>query len=404
MLKLAIRSAILSVVAGFVRFLGPSRRWQSRALHRASTGNILLIRLDLLGDVMISLSAAHAIKEWAPETQVTFLTLPQTAALAEDSLDVDRVISMDTNLIRAPQSLLRVSTISHLAKSVSELRRTRYDMAIILYGKTASLLGLAARAKIRVGFSDEVYGGAVDIRVDGGRFVDRKRRHDDEFNHTLVAEATGEHIRKPTHPGRLGRGTKRDSVHVETMLASYGLTAGSKIAVLHAGSSHGVFKRWPEKSFISLAQQLDRIGLRPIVVGTSQDREVASRICAKSRAISFAGTTSLQDLITLLGCAAVVISSDSGPLHIAAAMGTPVVGIYGPTDPMVNGPITAHGQPVAVMRRDIACSPCYSVHTSAECQLGHPICMDLVRPEEVSAMVIELLAGLVDNAYPAGAS
>jgi len=361
--------------------------------------DVLLVRLDLLGDVAFSLSAARAVKLRWPSARVTMLTLPQTADLAGASEDVDEVISIDTNLLRSPATLFKRETLRNLASSIRKLRSRRFDAVVSLYGRTSSLLALMARAAIRIGYRDEAYPSGLDVRLPDGRFSQAQRRHDTELGLRLVQAL-------PDYgPGGLPhRGVGTENVpaprirvsrtdEIAGMLRAYGISTTSPLVVLHAGSGYGEFKRWPVRNFCDLAERVSAFGVSTVVTGAAGDAAVARRIVGSSSAVSFAGETSMPQLIALLRRADVVVSGDSGPLHVAAALGTPVVGIYGPTDPLVNGPLPWHGQPVAVLRRDIACSPCYSVESRAECPLGHNICMDLVTVDEVASAVLAILRG-----------
>jgi ADP-heptose:LPS heptosyltransferase len=108
----------------------------------------------------------------------------------------------------------------------------------------------------------------------------------------------------------------------------------------------------------------------------------------KQHAINLAGKTSLPQLVALLKRANLVISGDSGPMHIAAAVGTPLIAIHGPTDPALSGPIS----PTAtVLRSDIWCSPCYNAKNTADCRFFTTQCMKNILPSQVFKVVQEKL-------------
>jgi ADP-heptose:LPS heptosyltransferase len=129
-----------------------------------------------------------------------------------------------------------------------------------------------------------------------------------------------------------------------------------------------------------------------VLVGGPADRSIASEVLAGASTpiVSLVGETSVEQLAAVLSRANLVLSSDSGPLHLAVALDRPVVGVYGPTDPRIHGPYVPHA-PATVLRRDLVCSPCYSMAAAAECPLGDPICMRLV---SVAGMVRAALAAL----------
>jgi ADP-heptose:LPS heptosyltransferase len=127
------------------------------------------------------------------------------------------------------------------------------------------------------------------------------------------------------------------------------------------------------------------VGLAAVLTGSAADRPLAEAIARKARAapIILTGSTTIGELAAVLEGAAVVLSGDSGPLHMAVALGRPTVSLYGPTDPALSGPHPAPGQPTAVLRKGIYCSPCYNHYETAECRFGNPVCMIDITPDEV---------------------
>ncbi|HEV2236461.1 MAG TPA: glycosyltransferase family 9 protein, partial [Ktedonobacterales bacterium] len=129
-----------------------------------------------------------------------------------------------------------------------------------------------------------------------------------------------------------------------------------------------------------------------VLVGAPGDGEIAGEIARKAGAgvVSLTGRTSLPELAALLARCDLLVSGDSGPLHIACAVGTPVVGLYGPTDPAISGPL---GRRAVVLRQDLWCAPCYDASAVADCRFGNPVCMKTLPPAAVLAAVRRLLAG-----------
>lgn len=327
------------------------------------------------------------------------MTLPQTVELARLSPDVDEVIAVDSNLPRSPATLAKTETARHMAHALSALRAKPFDAIISLHGRTASLAAATARGSHRVGFADEAYPGTLEARLPGGRFQRGIRKHDTGRGEQLVAEALARfagshassdvHLALPAQP----RIAIDDEPKERTarLLSGAGIGPLDRLVIFHVGSGYGDFKRWPANHFAELAVGLQERGLKTAIIGSGNEEELAGSIAASSPAVSLAGQTNLAQLAALLARADLLVSGDSGPLHLAAALGTPVVAIYGPTDPAVNGPIAWAGQPASVVRRDIVCSPCYSVRTPAECPLGNPVCMTLVMPNEVLERVCALV-------------
>jgi len=172
--------------------------------------------------------------------------------------------------------------------------------------------------------------------------------------------------------------------------------------VLVPGASNGAAKRWPSAHWSALADWLhDERGLRIVLSGTAAERELARAVARGMRAPSdnLAGETTLDELAQLLAGAAVVVAGDTGPLHLAAALGAPVVGIYGPTDPANSGPRVERS---AVVRLGLSCSPCYDLRSPADCKLPDRSmpCMWGITPERVYAAVDRLF----DRTQPSASS
>jgi ADP-heptose:LPS heptosyltransferase len=130
------------------------------------------------------------------------------------------------------------------------------------------------------------------------------------------------------------------------------------------------------------------------LIGAAGDLPIAREVMqlAEVPIASLVGETSIEDLVALIARADLIASGDSGPLHLAVALGRPLVSVYGPTDPAIYGPFNPAG-PSAVHRFDLPCSPCYTMAMSAECPLGDPICMRLVTVEEMVKSARTLLSG-----------
>jgi lipopolysaccharide heptosyltransferase II len=163
--------------------------------------------------------------------------------------------------------------------------------------------------------------------------------------------------------------------------------------VLVPGASNGSAKRWPVPYWTKLGDRLERErGLAVVVTGSASERDLAAAVVSgmEAPALNLAGQTNLEELRALLVEATLVISGDTGPLHLASALGRPVVGIFGPTDPVNTGPLAPTA---ATVRLGLSCSPCYDLQSPAECKLPDRsvACMWGLRPERVFAAACEVL-------------
>lgn len=172
---------------------------------------------------------------------------------------------------------------------------------------------------------------------------------------------------------------------VATWLAGRGL-GEAPLAALAPGAAHAT-KRWPVAHWIALAEQLAAAGLRPVVVGGPTDRGLAQQLAAV--APSAAGEFSLQETGALIARARVLVSGDTGVMHMATGVGTPVVALFGPTVRQFG--FFPYNGPAVVLERALDCRPCSSMGSS-RCPMGHHRCLVDIAPDEVAAAVERLVA------------
>jgi heptosyltransferase-1 len=167
---------------------------------------------------------------------------------------------------------------------------------------------------------------------------------------------------------------------------------GRRLAILAPGTMWET-KHWTPEGFAGVARGLVEAGMLPIIIGAKSERGLNRGIQEQAPGSSdFTGQTSLADAVALIRRAAVVVTNDSGLMHIAAALGKPAVSIFGPTNPVQVGP---YGQPGSVVRLDLPCSPC-NYRNLAQCPNAHACMLDLT-VEMVMGRIREVLA-----AVPAG--
>lgn len=200
-----------------------------------------------------------------------------------------------------------------------------------------------------------------------------------------------------SHLGSLPTVTMGDGT---TLTAAVTVTENAGYVVLHPGATNGSAKRWPITSWQTIAKGLVSSGRTIVIVGGPEDRHLGQKISGdgvgrqpdqrKSLPATvggdvhdLTGLTTVGDLIAILANASVVVTGDSGPLHVAVAVGTPVVAIHGPTDPAVCGPIVTTPDRAIILGATLACRPCYTLARVADCPLGHAICQDLITPRQV---------------------
>ena len=325
----------------------------------APGGRILVVKLSSLGDLFHVLPAAHALATGAG-VRLDWVTQPEYADLVRCFPDIDRVIPFP-----------RTSFSRGFGPFLRELRRTRYDWILDFQGLLKSaLVARLARGRIRVGPSFHREGSRwLYSAVAGPR---DKCRHAVEENLDM-ARFFGLPAAEPVFPVRFPAAPRREPA--------------PRIAVLPV--SRWPTKNWPVASFARAARGLqETYGATIFLIGGADNRDAAASIESQLQApaVNCAGRLSLVETGSLLAEMQLLISNDSGPMHMAAALGVPVLAVFGPTDPVRTGPFGAGHR---VLRADLPCMPCFD----RQCRLGDVRCMAGVAPEAVIQAAKEMLAG-----------
>ncbi len=258
-----------------------------------------------------------------------------------------------------------------------ELRAERYDQAILLPNSLKSaLVPFFARIPRRTGWRGEMrYGLLNDLRVLDNMALPLMVQR-------FVALALDADAPPPAletiQPPRL----RVDSDAVAAARADQRLADDRPVLGLCPGAEFGPSKRWPEYHYAAVARHWIGQGGRVWLFGSGKDRPVAEQIvealpeAQRGEAAILAGATSLEQAVDLLSVTDAVVSNDSGLMHIAAALGRPLVAVYGSTSPGFTPPL---GEAVAIERLGLECSPCFQ----RECPLGHLNCLRQLEPDRV---------------------
>ncbi|HLG71624.1 MAG TPA: lipopolysaccharide heptosyltransferase II [Chloroflexota bacterium] len=349
---------------------------------------ILVIRLDLLGDMVLSLPAISTLKKAYPESEITVLSLPYAADLLELAPDVDRCLSYDVNRIRRPADVLTPANWREFVGLVKQLRAARYDLCLSLHGRFACVMAWLSGCPRRYGYSGEAYPFMLTRTLPGGRYD--VRQHEVLYSLRLaeLAGAGVDWARPPAPKLTIPQPEQRRMRH---LLAEWEIRTDTLLTVIHPGASNGSAKRWPPEYWARLANRLhEDAGAAVVVTGTPNEADVVQALVRECnfKPVVLAGQTTIQQLGALLKRADLLLSSDSGPAHMAAALGTPQATIFGPTDPAIYAPFSPKA---VVLRREMACSPCYDARATAECRFGHVNCMRQLQPDEVYEACLRLL-------------
>jgi heptosyltransferase-2 len=328
---------------------------------------ILVIAPSWVGDTMLVQPMLVRLMQRHPDAQIDLLAPPWTAALLRQIPEVHDVI-----INPFPHGALHLIARYRLG---NQLRAAHYDQAIVLPNSLKSaLVPYFAGIPLRTGFVGEMrYGLLNDAR--------RLNKHElplmvERF--AQLAEAPDDAMQRPLPQPRLQvKIEQRDNV-----LDRLGLTLKRPIAVFCPGAEYGPAKRWPIPYFAQLAQHMRDLGYTVWLVGSPKDKDAGDKIVAlgNNACHNLCGTTELSDAIALLSCADLVVSNDSGLMHIAAALDRPMLALYGSSSPRFTPPLSEHAR---VLKLDMKCSPCFK----RECPLGHFDCMKQLTPDRVAKFI-----------------
>ena len=349
--------------------------------------SILAIRLDLMGDLIFTLPAVRALREAAPQARISLLALPYTAELARGLPYVDRVIAVDVNRWRRPGEWIRGRAWREFRRAVAEIRAEAPDLCVSFYGRVGATFALLSGARFLVGYGGEGYRSTFDMPIAGKRY--RIRRHETEYCLNLV-RALG-----AVNPGKqeLLVVDPEATTQVRRLLSGLGIAASERLVALHPGALNTPIKRWLPEGWAAVADRVQgELGCRVVLVGSGSELSLADRVVRhmKSPVVVLTGKTSLSQLAALLARCHLFLGGDSGPLHLASALGVPSVSVYGPTDPVVTGAVGSRGV-ARVVVAGVECSPCYDPEHRPECRRRDLLCMHQVTADQVFNAVKEVL-------------
>jgi len=324
---------------------------------------ILLVRFSSIGDVLLTTPLIRALHRRHPEAALLYVTKRGMAPLVSDNPHLSDVVTLE------PGEPLR-----HLAGRLRPLRATH---GLDLHG---SLRSAALRLLVPTSWC-----GYAKRRLARTLLISTKL---DLYRARLpVAERYFEAARglDVTPDGgplefHIGAGARE---RADVWLGQRGLSDG-RLAALAPGAAHAT-KRWPVAHWIALADRLRGAGYAPVVVGGPDDRGIAQQLAGHAE--SAAGECSLQETGALLARAKVLVSNDTGVMHMATGVGAPVVALFGPTVEQFGFfPYRARAR---VLQRDLDCRPCSAMGT-AQCPLGHHRCLGDITPADVIRAVEEV--------------
>lgn len=342
-----------------------------------SIERILIRGTNWVGDAIMAIPALRELRRVFPSAHVTMLVRPALAGLFREADVVDEILPLDLRSARG------------YWEAVFALRSRRYDLAVLLpnaFG--AALLAFAARIPIRAGYPTDGRAWLLTHRIP---FPPRWRRQHQVYDYLhLVAELERQVLgtervsfTDPVPRLTVSEGRRREAL---AFLAARGVEVSRKIVVLNPGAVNSRAKQWLPERFAAVGDALlERGDVSVVLIGTPAERPVSEAVRRHMRRtpVVVTGETSVDLMVAILSCAHLVISNDTGAAHVAPAVGTPVIVLFGPTEDFATRPFSERA---VVIKKPVACAPCMR----RECPIDHR-CMTAIQVEDVLRPASQLL-------------
>jgi len=346
----------------------PRVQRMTRLARSNDPAQVLVIGPSWVGDMVMAQVLFQVMRRRWPQVQIDLLAPPASAPVGLRMAELRRVISLEI-----PHGKLALKARRALAR---ELQPTDYDWAICLPNSFKSvLIPYWMNIPVRSGFRREMRAWLLS---DPHRLNRRKLpRTVDQY------VALGLPPRLPQPHSLPAPRLQIDAAARSLAWQEFGLDPGARVVALAPGAEFGPAKRWPVGHWTRLAQALLQSGHAVWLFGSPKDAPITQEIAAQAPgAIDLGGRTTLLQAIDLLSLAPITVSNDSGLMHVAGAVGSRVIAIYGPTSLAMTPPLSENAQ---VLRRDLPCSPC----GKRVCPLKHHRCMEEIEVSQVLARVLE---------------
>ncbi|MFA6411518.1 MAG: lipopolysaccharide heptosyltransferase II [Syntrophales bacterium] len=357
--------------------------------------NILIVKLSAIGDVVHTLPSLAALRQLYPQAHITWVIEEAAADLIESHPYLDRVLVSRRKHWQQDMAKGNFSkNIKEIRLFVAALRDRNYDLVIDFHGlfKSAVLVWLSGGTR-KLGFHSMQEGSGLfyteKIPEDMGKHAVDRYLDFPAYLGAKSGKANGVNT-----PEFLIPSDDRNIQKVSALLSKSHLDINEPFVAINPVALWDT-KLWRQDRFAMLADRIaGELDIPVVITGSAHEKPYAESILKKvkvktAKFLDLAGQTTLKDLACLYRQAAVVVTTDSGPMHIAAAVGTPVVALFGPTDPRRTGP---YGFGHTVIRKTLPCSPCFL----KQCPTRG--CMEGITVEEVLEGVKEKLKEKTETA------
>ncbi|MBU1726997.1 MAG: glycosyltransferase family 9 protein [Candidatus Omnitrophica bacterium] len=352
---------------------------------------ILIINPFGIGDVLFTTPLVSAIRQNFPQAFIGYWCNERVEAVLRNNPDINKVFALSRGDIKKIYKKSWLKGVSESLKLFRALKKERFDTVFDFsldhrYGLVSRLIG----AKQRIGFNYKNRGKFLTKKIDIDGF---HGKHIVEFYLDLLRICG---IEQKSADLKLGVSNPAKE-SVKNLLGRFGVRAGDMVVGIApgAGGSWGkdaVLKHWPALKFALLADRiLEDLKAKVLIIGDESERPIANTIfeAMKHKPIDLTGKTSLEEFAAIMGKLKVLVTNDGGPMHMAVALGTKTVSIFGPVDEKVYGPYPKTEQHI-VVKEEIFCRPCYKNFRMPKCQRDRE-CIKSIEVDKVFEAVREVL-------------
>ena len=339
-------------------------------LNSLNVNRIVVRGTNWVGDAVMTVPALRQLRRLFPNAHITLATRDWAKGLFADVEYLDELMVHEGSGLRS------------VVRQVREWRKREFDLAVIFPNSLeTALVASLARVPLRIGYATE--GRQRLLSHPLGLPEWRSSKHEVFYYLKLIAElewlVNQEQTFLDTQPdASLEVSTSRQSA-ARDLLRAYGVdTERDRVVALCPGSINSRAKRWPAERYAALGDKLsEELGAKILLVGSAAEAEVSATVTAQmnSTPIDLTGKTDLAELVAVLRLVNLLVTNDTGPAHIAAALGRPTLVIFGPTNPLTTRPFSPYGE---IIREPPDCAPCML----RDCPIDHR-CMTAISPEDV---------------------
>lgn len=347
-----------------------ARRVKSTHIDPEKCDRVVVFSTNWIGDAVMTTPALAAVRSTFSNADITLVTNAMVAELFRHHPHVDRTLVYDKKATHRG--------ISGFFRFCRKIRRQKHDLAILFQNAfEAALIPFLGGVSRRAGYRTDARGLLLSHGVPVGKMV-RRLHHTSYYLNMLK---------------HLDIGGGDGSLHLavterERMAARRRLGPGSFMAI-NAGASYGSAKRWYPERFAMVGDRLaEEYGVRILLTGGAGERKIGEDIAAamRSRPVNLIGKTTVRQMMAVISQCRLMVTNDSGPMHVAAALGVPIVAIFGSTDHRTTSPLSARSY---IVRKKVSCAPCLL----RRCPIDHR-CMERITVSDVLEGVARLMGAL----------